>query len=82
MESSDPERLPGEHRIRFLLGAVLERRQMTLTELAQRTGITFANLSTLKNNRGKAIRFTTLTLICEALEIEPSELFAISPIKD
>ena len=49
---------------------------MTLTELATRTGITQANLSILKNNRAKAIRFTTLTLICEVLDIQPAEMFS------
>lgn len=65
------------HRIIMRLDEALERRGMTLTELSQRTGITMANLSTLKNNRGKAIRFTTLTLICDALDIEPAQLFGI-----
>lgn len=52
---------------------------MTLTELSRRTGITMANLSTLKNGRGKAIRFSTLTLICDALEVEPAAVFAMRP---
>lgn len=77
MASSEPnEALP--HRIVFRLDEALLQRDMTLTELSRRTGITMANLSTLKNNRGKAIRFTTLTLICDAMQIEPAQLFAIT----
>lgn len=66
------------HRIRCHLDEVLVDRGMTLTGLAARTGITMANLSILKNNRAKAVRFTTLTLICEALQAEPAELFTLA----
>lgn len=72
--SSDPR----AHRIRCHLDVVLVKREMTLTELAARTGITMANLSILKNNRAKAVRFTTLTLICEALQAQPAELFTLA----
>jgi putative transcriptional regulator len=65
------------HRIRCHLDAALAARGMTLTELAERTGITIANLSILKNNRAKAVRFTTLTLICDVLDVTPAELFTI-----
>lgn len=65
------------HRIRCHLDTVLVEKSMTLTELSARTGITMANLSILKNNRAKAIRFTTLTLICDALGATPQELFSI-----
>ena len=51
---------------------------MTLTELSARTGITIVNLSVLKNNRGRAIRFTTLTAICDALDTTPGDLFTIA----
>lgn len=67
-----------EHRIVCQLDAVLAARGLTLTELSLRTGITMANLSILKNNRAKAVRFTTLTLICDALNATPAELFTIS----
>jgi len=67
----------GGHRIVCHLDAVLLERGMTLTELSARTGITMANLSILKNNRAKAIRFTTLTLICDALDTTPERLFSI-----
>jgi len=52
---------------------------MTLTELSVRTGITMANLSILKTNKAKAVRFTTLTAVCDALETTPGELFSIEP---
>lgn len=68
---------PLQHRIRCHLDAALELRRMTLTQLSERTGITMANLSILKNNRAKAVRFTTLTLICDALDVAPAELFTI-----
>ncbi|MGR6742160.1 helix-turn-helix domain-containing protein [Microbacterium arborescens] len=64
--------------MRILLDDVLQERGVTLTELARRTGITIANLSALKNNRGKAIRFTTLTAICDALQVEPGRLFELA----
>lgn len=69
----------GAHRILCHLDSVLAERGMTLTELSARTGITMANLSILKNNRAKAIRFTTLTLICDALSTTPQDLFSIRP---
>ncbi|TFB98559.1 MULTISPECIES: helix-turn-helix transcriptional regulator [unclassified Cryobacterium] len=65
------------HRIRCHLDDVLAERGMTLTELSARTGITIANLSILKNNRAKAVRFTSLTLICDALQTQPAELFTM-----
>ncbi|NUL48625.1 helix-turn-helix domain-containing protein [Cellulosimicrobium funkei] len=52
---------------------------MTLTELSQTTGITMANLSILKNGRAKAVRFSSLTLICEALDCTPADLLDIAP---
>lgn len=51
---------------------------MTLTALAEATGITIVNLSVLKNDRGRAIRFTTLTAICDALGCTPGELFSVA----
>ena len=52
---------------------------MTLTELSVRTGITMANLSILKTNKARAVRFTTLTAICSALDTTPGELFSYEP---
>lgn len=65
------------HRIRCTLDTVLLERGVTLAELADRTGITVANLSILKNNRAKAVRFTTLTAICDALDTTPAAIFTI-----
>jgi putative transcriptional regulator len=55
----------------------LEERGMTLTELARRVDVTFANLSKLKNNRAKAVRFSTLAAICRELRCQPGELFSV-----
>lgn len=60
------------------LGALLDQRGMTLTELSERVGVTTVNLSILKNNRARAIRFSTLVAICEALDCTPGELLTIS----
>lgn len=50
---------------------------MTLTDLATKVGITLANLSVLKNGHAKAIRFTTLTALCEVLSCQPSDLSTV-----
>ena len=76
-ERVDHPRAAPAHRIVCHLDAALAGRGMTLTELSERTGITMANLSILKNNRAKAIRFSTLTLVCDALDTTPAELFSI-----
>lgn len=55
------------HRIGVRLDELLAERGMTLTELAERVGVTIVNLSILKNGRAKAVRFSTLTAICDAL---------------
>jgi putative transcriptional regulator len=54
----------------------LHDRRMTLTELADRVGITLANLSILKTGKAKAIRFSTLEAICAALDCQPGDLLA------
>jgi putative transcriptional regulator len=54
----------------------LHDRRMTLTELADRVGITLANLSILKTGKARAIRFSTLEAICAALECQPGDLLA------
>ncbi len=56
------------------LDRLLEERGMTLTELAQRVDVTVVNLSILKNGRARAIRFSTLAALCEALDCQPGEL--------
>lgn len=57
----------------------LVRRKMTLTELAERVGITPVNLSVLKNNRARAIRFSTLDAICRELGCQPGDILAYEP---
>lgn len=56
------------------IDVMLAKRKMSVTELAQRVGITMANISILKNGKAKAIRFSTLEAICEALECQPGEI--------
>ena len=64
------------HRIVVHLDRLLEERGMTLTDLAERVDVTVVNLSILKNGRARAVRFTTLTALCEALECQPGELLS------
>ncbi len=54
-------------------------RRISLTELAERVGITLANLSILKTNKARAIRFSTLEAICRELECQPGDLFEYVP---
>lgn len=56
------------------LDVILAKRKMRSNELAERIGITTANLSILKTGRAKAIRFSTLELICEVLECQPGDI--------
>ena len=68
-----------EGRIAVKLDDLLYERRMTLTELAERVDITLANLSILKTGKAKAIRFSTLEAICEALDCQPGDLLAYQP---
>ncbi len=61
------------------LDELLEERRMTLTELAERVGITLANLSILKTNKARAIRFSTLDAICRELGCQPGDLLTWHP---
>jgi putative transcriptional regulator len=71
-EASDA---PGEgSHIQVKLDDLLHARRMTLTELADRIGITLANLSILKTGKAKAIRFSTLEAICRELDCQPGDL--------
>jgi putative transcriptional regulator len=63
-----------DHRIEVRLDRLLEERGMTLAELAEHVDVTVVNLSVLKNGRARAIRFSTLTALCEALDCEPGDL--------
>jgi putative transcriptional regulator len=66
-----------EHRVHVHLDKLLAARGITLTELADQVGITLANLSVLKNGRARAIRFSTLTALCHALDCQPGDLFTV-----
>lgn len=66
------------HRVHCRLDELLADRGMTLATLADRVGVTVVNLSVLKNDRAKAIRFSTLTAICDALACSPGDLFAVT----
>jgi putative transcriptional regulator len=60
--------------IQVTLDRLLKRRSMTLTELSDRLGITLANLSILKTNKARAIRFSTLDALCRELRCQPGDL--------
>ena len=61
------------------LDVMLAKRKMSSKELAQRIGITMANLSILKSGKAKAVRFTTLEAICRELDCQPGDLFEYRP---
>jgi len=65
-----------QHHIRICLDTILTERGMTVAELAERVGITPVNVSVLKNGRARAIRFTTLSKLCEVLDCQPGDLLA------
>jgi putative transcriptional regulator len=60
--------------IEMNLDVMMAKRKISLKELSERVGITEANLSILKNNKAKAIRFSTLEALCEVLECQPGDL--------
>ncbi|MEV8503535.1 helix-turn-helix transcriptional regulator [Actinoplanes sp. NPDC051475] len=66
-----------QHRVDIHIDRLLTARGMTLTELAGQVGLTLANLSILKNGRARAIRFSTLTALCDALNCQPSDLITV-----
>lgn len=66
------------HRVECHLDSILAERDMTLVELSELVGITVANLSILKNDRARAIRFSTLTAMCDVLEVQPGDLFTVA----
>lgn len=61
------------------IDVMLAKRKMSVTELAERVGITLANLSILKNGRAKAIRLSTLEAICTALDCQPGDIIEYRP---
>jgi len=56
------------------IDVMLARRKMSVTELAEKVGITMANISVLKNGKAKAIRFSTLEAVCKALQCQPGDV--------
>ena len=61
------------------LDVMMARRKMSLGELAQKVDITMANLSILKNNKAKAVRFSTLEALCRALDCQPGDILEFVP---
>ena len=72
-DDSDP------HRVVCHLDRLLEERGMTLAALAEAAGVTVVNLSVLKNDRARAVRFSTLTAICDALGCQPGDVLSVEP---
>jgi putative transcriptional regulator len=68
--------------IRVKLDHLMLDRRMTLTELASRVDLTLANLSILKTNKARAIRFSTLDALCRELKCQPGDLLAWTPEED
>lgn len=64
------------------LDVVMARRKIGAGELAEKVGITPANLSILKNNKAKAVRFSTLSALCKALDCQPADLLEYLPDED
>ena len=62
----------------FNIDVMLAKRKMSMTELSEKVGITLANLSILKTGKAKAIRFSTLEAICEALDCQPGDILSFS----
>ena len=64
------------------LDVMMAKRKMSLGELAQRVDVTMANLSILKNNKARAVRFSTLEAICKALDCQPGDILEFVPDGD
>ncbi len=73
--------MPAEdaHRVVCHLDELLERSGMTLTDLSREVGVSVVNLSVLKNDRARAVRFSTLTAICDVLGCQPGDVFSVTP---
>lgn len=79
MEYTEEEYLPGD--IEFDIDVMLAKRKMSVTELAERVGITIANMSVLKNGKARAVKISTLIRLCEALNCQPGDLLRYVPKK-
>ncbi|QXT62531.1 helix-turn-helix domain-containing protein [Tessaracoccus palaemonis] len=67
-----------DHKVVCHLDRLLDERGMTLAALAETIGVTAVNLSVLKNQRARAVRFSTLTALCDALGCQPGDLFTVA----
>ncbi len=75
-----PAGTPDEpHRVVCHLDTLLADRGMSLTELAERVGVTVVNLSVMKNDRAEAVRYPTLTAICDVLACQPGDVLSARP---
>lgn len=68
-----------EGEIIFNIDVMLAKRKMSVTELAERVGITLANMSILKNGKAKALKVSTLVKLCEALDCQPGDILEYRP---
>ncbi|MDQ1041560.1 putative transcriptional regulator [Streptomyces sp. V3I8] len=68
-----------DHQIHVTLDKVMEKRDITLTDLAEKVGITNANLSRLKTGKVMAVKFSTLTALCAALDCQPGDILSYVP---
>ena len=71
-----------EGEIIFNIDVMLAKRKMSVTELAERVGITIANVSVLKNGKARALKISTLVKLCEALDCQPGDLLAYRKNED
>ncbi len=71
-----------EGEIIFNIDVMLAKRKMSVTELAERVGITIANVSVLKNGKARALKISTLVKLCEALDCQPGDLLAYRKKED
>ena len=67
------------HRVRCHLDALLVERGLSLVELSERAGISVVDLSVLKDDRARAVRFTTLAAVCETLGCQPGDVLTVEP---
>ncbi len=75
--------MPAEepHRVVCHLDRLLEERGMTLAALAEAVGVTVVNLSVLKNDRARAVRFSTLTAVCDVLGCQVGDVLSVAPLR-
>lgn len=66
------------HRVVCHLDELLAARSMTIAALAEEIGVSVVNISILKNQRARAVRFSTLTALCDALDCQPGDLFSVT----